>query len=377
MFPEESFNGYYANAVGVQIHELMNLIQDYPDTKFINDIFFGMVQYLYTEKTYPEWLFKTSYIDLNLYNRDLKQYAVYQRDSEQDVLDYIKESKPYHVKIREISRTRATEDTVDATTTISENMNITIDIGNGSRYDVALYDGNASTDIIDDGVYEQGSLIPKAGKTFEAGFFEIGTQYQIQLVGTTDFTLIGSADNDIGTQFVANGVGTGTGKALEIGNRFYPTQSIVGFDSGQVDARTLESSTLMLQRYTGDITGGIGSESLDKTEFYVYDIQGRGYSIAVSGTDTISSFTGDTIVVNTSALFDDSAKAKYHYSGGFNHKAILAWVLSGYIAVGTVWPNILVLGLGDFFANLGGGGGYAWIIGASLGAVVHLAISKR
>ncbi|MDC0568999.1 NCS1 family nucleobase:cation symporter-1 [Candidatus Pelagibacter sp.] len=81
--------------------------------------------------------------------------------------------------------------------------------------------------------------------------------------------------------------------------------------------------------------------------------------------------------LDVDALFDDSAKAKYHYNGGFNHKAILAWVLSGYIAVGTVWPNILVLGLGDFFTNLGGGGGYAWIIGASLGAVVHLAISKR
>ncbi len=81
--------------------------------------------------------------------------------------------------------------------------------------------------------------------------------------------------------------------------------------------------------------------------------------------------------LDVDALFDDSAKAKYHYNGGFNHKAILAWILSGYIAVGTVWPNILILGLGDFFANLGGGGGYAWIIGASLGAVVHLAISKR
>ena len=81
--------------------------------------------------------------------------------------------------------------------------------------------------------------------------------------------------------------------------------------------------------------------------------------------------------LDVDALFDDSAKAKYHYNGGFNYKAILAWVLSGYIAVGTVWPNILILGLGDFFANLGGGGGYAWIIGASLGAVVHLAISKR
>ena len=81
--------------------------------------------------------------------------------------------------------------------------------------------------------------------------------------------------------------------------------------------------------------------------------------------------------LDVDALFDDSSNAKYHYNGGFNRKAILAWILSGYIAVGTVWPNILVLGLGDFFANLGGGGGYAWIIGASLGAVVHLAISKR
>ena len=41
------------------------------------------------------------------------------------------------------------------------------------------------------------------------------------------------------------------------------------------------------------------------------------------------------------------------------------------------FDNNLFLGLDDFFANLGGGGGYAWIIGASLGAVVHLAISKR
>ena len=81
--------------------------------------------------------------------------------------------------------------------------------------------------------------------------------------------------------------------------------------------------------------------------------------------------------LDVDALFDASPKAKYHYNGGFNHKGMLAWILSGYIAVGSVWPNILFLGLGDFFANLGGGGGYAWMIGASLGAFVHLAISKR
>ncbi|MDB2390243.1 NCS1 family nucleobase:cation symporter-1 [Alphaproteobacteria bacterium] len=81
--------------------------------------------------------------------------------------------------------------------------------------------------------------------------------------------------------------------------------------------------------------------------------------------------------LDVNALFDESPDAAYYYNAGLNHKAMLAWVLSGYIAVGTVWPNILILGLDDFFANLGGGGGYAWIIGASLGALVHLAISKR
>ena len=81
--------------------------------------------------------------------------------------------------------------------------------------------------------------------------------------------------------------------------------------------------------------------------------------------------------LDVDALFDASPNGKYHYNGGFNYKGMLAWIISGYIAVGSVWPNILFLGLDDFFANLGGGGGYAWIIGASLGAIVHLAISKR
>ena len=29
------------------------------------------------------------------------------------------------------------------------------------------------------------------------------------------------------------------------------------------------------------------------------------------------------------------------------------------------------------FATLGGGGGYAWMIGAALGAIIHLAISQK
>ena len=74
--------------------------------------------------------------------------------------------------------------------------------------------------------------------------------------------------------------------------------------------------------------------------------------------------------------FFNECEGMYWYLVGFNLKGMVAWALSGYVAVGSVWPNILPGGLGNFFANLGGGGGYAWIIGASLGAVVHLAISS-
>ena len=81
--------------------------------------------------------------------------------------------------------------------------------------------------------------------------------------------------------------------------------------------------------------------------------------------------------IDVDDLFSDSKSGKYHYNDGFNGKGMLAWVLSGYIAVGTVWPNILVFGLDEFFANLGGGGGYAWMIGAALGALIHLGISNK
>ena len=48
-----------------------------------------------------------------------------------------------------------------------------------------------------------------------AGSFVVGHTYAITTVGTTDFTLIGSEDNVIGTVFIATGVGSGTGTATQ------------------------------------------------------------------------------------------------------------------------------------------------------------------
>ena len=49
--------------------------------------------------------------------------------------------------------------------------------------------------------------------TITAGSFITGDSYTIVTVGTTDFTAIGSADNNVGTTFTATGVGSGTGTA--------------------------------------------------------------------------------------------------------------------------------------------------------------------
>jgi hypothetical protein len=55
------------------------------------------------------------------------------------------------------------------------------------------------------------------GQEVSAGSFVISTEYVITSAGDTDFTLIGAADNNVGTVFTATGAGTGTGLARPAG----------------------------------------------------------------------------------------------------------------------------------------------------------------
>jgi len=60
--------------------------------------------------------------------------------------------------------------------------------------------------------------IQQTGATVNAGSFVIGNQYSILSTGSgsTDFTLIGAANNTIGTIFIATGVGSGSGSATNV-----------------------------------------------------------------------------------------------------------------------------------------------------------------
>ena len=70
-----------------------------------------MFDYIYTEFEAPEWLLKTSLVDVDHKIRALLPFQNYLQDNQDFVLDYIQEVKPYHVKIREFNLTYDGQDT--------------------------------------------------------------------------------------------------------------------------------------------------------------------------------------------------------------------------------------------------------------------------
>ena len=68
-----------------------------------NELLILTFEYILTEQTAPEWLFKTSLIDVEHKIRDLLPYQIYRQDNQDFVQDYLEEVKPYHVKIKEFN----------------------------------------------------------------------------------------------------------------------------------------------------------------------------------------------------------------------------------------------------------------------------------
>ena len=62
-----------------------------------------MFNYVLSESIAPEWLVKTSLVDVDHVVRELLPFQNYSRDNQEFVIDYIQEVKPYHVQIREFN----------------------------------------------------------------------------------------------------------------------------------------------------------------------------------------------------------------------------------------------------------------------------------
>jgi len=88
--------------------EIRNIITALKDDIFINELqgefnrlFFVMVNYIFNEQKFVDWIFKTSFISVLHQLRSLNQYPNYVKDNQTYYEDYINEVKPYATKIRE------------------------------------------------------------------------------------------------------------------------------------------------------------------------------------------------------------------------------------------------------------------------------------
>lgn len=66
-----------------------------------NELFFSLVNYIFAEQKNPDWIFKTSFIDVYHNLRTLEQIPNYIRDNQSFYEEYIQEVKPYRTSVRE------------------------------------------------------------------------------------------------------------------------------------------------------------------------------------------------------------------------------------------------------------------------------------
>ena len=137
--------------------------------------------------------------------------------------------------------------------------------------------------------------------TWTAGAFNIGNTYKIVSLGTTDFTLIGATSNTVGLTFVATGLGSGTGTAIQ-----------------QLDSTTVVipandvTGTFQVGQYVNDSTNLLPTNSRITVIGEATSISGIVYTYLTvnwTGLQTITAGTGSSLIANDQqndsyALFD-------------------------------------------------------------------------
>jgi hypothetical protein len=133
-FDVEVFDAQYFDTEPVT--ETRKIIQAINEELFIDDLavernrlLILMFDFILSEQQAPEWLMKTSLIDVEHRIRELVPFQIYRQDNQEFVLDYLQEVKPYHVQVKEFNLTYNGFDMYDGMMT---------DFDNPAYYDISL-----------------------------------------------------------------------------------------------------------------------------------------------------------------------------------------------------------------------------------------------
>tara|TARA_R110000796_G_scaffold158165_2_gene274911 strand:- start:2653 stop:3894 length:1242 start_codon:yes stop_codon:yes gene_type:complete len=167
------------------------------------------------------------------------------------------------------------------------------------------------------------------------------TTYSILTVGTTDFTLIGASDNNVGTTFVATGPGTGTGTANDVtiatfssayrdftidGDNYNALGGLLGVGAQQKDLRVTSADTsVILSGIDGtNIATVLGTKirgsKLEITRGF-FDDTGGLTSTAKRFTGIITSYNITEERIDTSDVFTVAVNASSYKTVLANRKA--------------------------------------------------------
>lgn len=102
-----------------------------------NELFFSMLNYVLSEQKNPNWVFKSSYIYIKDTGLTLSQDQLYVPDQITNIIDYIKDSKPYHTQVRDYTSVYSTLDS--AFGTVEEFVNAKFILQFGGEYSSGQY----------------------------------------------------------------------------------------------------------------------------------------------------------------------------------------------------------------------------------------------
>jgi len=154
------------------------------------------------------------------------------------------------------------------------------------------------------GVLNIGSTVHQSAydELVTAGEFIVGTSYQIQSVGTTDFTLIGASSNTVGVIFTATGIGSGTGTAgVGYGDYYSPSPDYLELSSGNTDDLVVNMAVV----FSSPVFGGIVAnkyyyivEVIDSTTFSISETVGGPVFALTTATGSMTGYINPAIVAN-------------------------------------------------------------------------------
>jgi len=151
-----------------------------------------------------------------------------------------------------------------------------------------------------------------------AGSFSVATTYEIVTAGTTDFTLIGAANSDVGTIFTASGAGTGTGTAklasvIDAGDNRITN---VADPTLAQDAATMNYVDTNLALLAFDMTDGSNTEEIAGGATITFNGTANEITTLVSATDTLTiGLPSDVTIGNNLTVTGNMGAATIGVSG--------------------------------------------------------------